>query len=154
MRIRIITGGGRQTGWIREGCQMYAKRLPRELAPEILQIKQARRQHGQRLSTRKRASALLSRVQTNDLLVALDENGRQFTSSALAEQLRSWLASGRRLVIMVGGADGLDSACINRADLLWSLSSLTFPHQLATLLVVEQIYRAWTLLSGHPYHRG
>ncbi|HSO83899.1 23S rRNA (pseudouridine(1915)-N(3))-methyltransferase RlmH, partial [Thiocapsa sp.] len=77
-----------------------------------------------------------------------------WSTKALAEQLRTWLAGGRELALLIGGPDGLAEPCLARADQRWSLSRLTFPHPLVRVIVAEQLYRAWTLVQGHPYHRG
>lgn len=83
----------------------------------------------------------------------MDQRGRAWSTERLADELRGWLAGGRDQALLVGGADGLAEDCLARADQHWSLSTLTFPHPLVRILVAEQIYRAWTLVQGHPYHR-
>jgi 23S rRNA (pseudouridine1915-N3)-methyltransferase len=85
--------------------------------------------------------------------VALDERGKSWSSTDLAQQLEGWLGNHARVSFMIGGADGLAEACTERADRIWSQSSLTLPHALVRVVLAEQIYRAWTLLQGHPYHR-
>ena len=85
--------------------------------------------------------------------VALDERGTAWTTVQLARELGTWLAEGRDLALLVGGPEGLDGACLTRADRHWSLSPLTFPHPLVRVILAEQLYRAWSLLGGHPYHR-
>ena len=86
--------------------------------------------------------------------MALDARGRQYDSPGLARRFEAWREAGRDLVLLIGGAEGLDDAVRERADEVLSLSSLTLPHALARVVLVEQLYRAWTLMSGHPYHRG
>ena len=90
----------------------------------------------------------------NDYVIALDQPGTQHSSEGLAELLQTWLSQGRDLAMLIGGADGLSDACRRRADLHWSLSHLTLPHGLVRVLVAEQVYRAWSILRSHPYHRG
>ena len=85
--------------------------------------------------------------------LVLDERGQQWSSRELAAQMRSWLDGHPHVVILIGGPDGLAPACRKRADRTWSLSRLTFPHGLVRVLLAEQLYRAWTILQGHPYHR-
>jgi 23S rRNA (pseudouridine1915-N3)-methyltransferase len=97
---------------------------------------------------------LLAAVAKNDYVIALDQPGSQHSSEDLAELLAIWLSQGRDLAMLIGGADGLSDACRRRADRSWSLSDLTLPHGLVRVLVAEQIYRAWSILRGHPYHRG
>jgi 23S rRNA (pseudouridine1915-N3)-methyltransferase len=86
-------------------------------------------------------------------VVTLDERGAAWSSAALAQQLAAWRQDGRDVVLLVGGADGLSPRCVARAEQSWSLSAATLPHALVRVIVAEQIYRAWTLLTGHPYHR-
>jgi 23S rRNA (pseudouridine1915-N3)-methyltransferase len=86
-------------------------------------------------------------------MVVLDERGKSLSSRELAAKLGEWQADGRDLSFGIGGPDGLPAACLERAELRWSLSRHTLPHGLARVLVVEQLYRAWTMIQGHPYHR-
>ena len=85
---------------------------------------------------------------------ALDVTGREYSSEELAAELKQWLQDGRDVALLVGGPDGLAAACLARAERRWSLSRLTLPHMLVRILVAEQLYRSWSLLHGHPYHRG
>ena len=96
---------------------------------------------------------ILARVKANEQVILLDERGTQLTSQALASRLSDWQADGRDLCFVIGGPDGVSPACQRRADITWSLSQLTLPHGLARVLFAEQMYRAWSLQSGHPYHR-
>ncbi|MGA1730476.1 MAG: 23S rRNA (pseudouridine(1915)-N(3))-methyltransferase RlmH, partial [Steroidobacteraceae bacterium] len=97
---------------------------------------------------------MLERIEGGDHVVALEVGGRALSSEGLADWLGLRLREGRRVVMLVGGADGLDPACLERADFRWSLSPLTFPHGLVRVILAEQVYRAWSQLRGHPYHRG
>jgi len=99
------------------------------------------------------AGALLDKLSEREQVVLLDENGSSLTSQALAGRLAAWQADGRDLCFIIGGPDGVSLRCRNRADFVWSLSELTLPHGLARVLLAEQLYRAWSLASGHPYHR-
>jgi len=96
---------------------------------------------------------ILSRIKANEQVVLLDERGKQMTSKTLASSLSDWQADGRDLCFVIGGPDGVADACRQRADTVWSLSDLTLPHGLARVLFSEQMYRAWSLQNGHPYHR-
>ena len=102
----------------------------------------------------KESGRVLAAVAKNDYVVALDQPGAQYSSEDLSGLLATWLAQGRDLAMLIGGADGLSDACKSRADLRWSLSDLTLPHGLVRVMVAEQVYRAWSILHGHPYHRG
>jgi 23S rRNA (pseudouridine1915-N3)-methyltransferase len=156
MRVKVIAVGTRLPGWQRQGFQEYARRLPRECAMELTEIPAARR--GKSTPTRqaigKESDRMLATVARNDYVVALDQPGTQCSTEQLAGLLKMWLAQGRDLAMLIGGADGLSDACRTRAELRWSLSGLTLPHGLVRVLVAEQVYRAWSILGGHPYHRG
>ena len=96
---------------------------------------------------------MLARTGGSDRVVALDVRGRTISTEELASKLDKWRGQGGDVCFLIGGADGLDGACLDRADECLSLSALTFPHQLVRVLLAEQLYRAWTVLHGHPYHR-
>ncbi len=97
---------------------------------------------------------LLGRVGTRDVLIALDERGGLWSTADLAERLSDWRMQGNDVAFLIGGADGLADVCRDRADAVLSLSAMTLPHALVRVVLAEQLYRAWSLLSGHPYHRG
>lgn len=96
---------------------------------------------------------MLAAMPMGACLITLDARGRCFNTQELAQQLDRWLHDGRDLALMIGGPDGLAADCVKRAELAWSLSMLTLPHGLVRVVVAEQLYRAWTILKGHPYHR-
>jgi 23S rRNA (pseudouridine1915-N3)-methyltransferase len=156
MRIKVVAVGTRLPGWQQQGFQEYAKRLPRECAMTCTEIPAATR--GKSRPTKqmieKESDRMLAAIARNDYVIALDQPGTQYTTEDLAGLLDTWLGQGRDLALLIGGADGLSDACRTRADLRWSLSDLTLPHGLARVLAAEQIYRAWSILRGHPYHRG
>jgi 23S rRNA (pseudouridine1915-N3)-methyltransferase len=99
------------------------------------------------------AEQLLARIKSNEHVVLLDEKGAQYSSASLATRLSEWQTDGRDLCFIIGGPDGVADTCRQRADTVWSLSNLTLPHGLARVLFLEQLYRAWSLQNGHPYHR-
>ena len=96
---------------------------------------------------------ILSRIKPNEQVVLMDERGKQMTSQSLAGKLSDWQSDGRDLCFVIGGPDGVSDKCRQRADASWSLSKLTLPHGLARVLFAEQLFRAWSLQTGHPYHR-
>lgn len=96
---------------------------------------------------------ILSRIKPTEQVVLLDERGKQMTSQNLASKLSDWQTDGRDLCLVIGGPDGVTEDCRQRADVCWSLSKLTLPHGLARVLLAEQLFRAWSLQTGHPYHR-
>jgi len=154
VKLRIVAVGQRPQDWVAAGFAEYVRRLPRELTVQLsevpvasrkeLPVARARRDEGERI---------LEQLGSRDWVVALDVEGRTVTTSDLATRLAGWQMQGRDVAFVIGGPDGLDSACLARADERLSLSALTFPHGLVRVMLAEQLYRAWTLQSGHPYHR-
>ncbi len=142
--------------WVQSGYREYAARLPRECALNLIEIPAGKRSAHADLTRIVRAEGerLLAAVPSGSRLIALDERGREWNTVELAGQLTDWLREGRDLSLLVGGPDGLDAACRDCAEQLWSLSRLTLPHPLVRIIVAEQLYRAWSLLHHHPYHRG
>ena len=152
MKIRILSVGTRLPGWVNEGFANYVMRLPRENAIVLEQIPVSRGPDVAR-RTDEEGERLLGRVVRGEHVVALDEAGTAWTSRELASELDRWRHMGVDVALLVGGPDGLSASCKARADKCWSLSRHTLPHGLVRVMVAEQIYRAWTLLHGHPYHR-
>ncbi len=156
MRVKIVAVGTRLPAWQRQGFEQYARRLPKECAMELIEIPAATRAKSipTRQAIEKESKRMLAVLSKNDYVIALDQTGTQYGSEALAAQMEVWLSMGRDLAMLIGGADGLSHDCRTRAELRWSLSDLTLPHGLVRVLVAEQVYRAWSILRGHPYHRG
>ncbi len=156
MRIHLISVGGRMPGWVQEGYQEYARRMPSECALHLTEVPLGRRGKGVDLgrSVREEGCRMLAFLPKDAEVVALDVKGTAWDSEALGRRLQQWLAAGRDLALFVGGPDGLAPGCLERADVRWSLSPLTLPHPLVRILVAEQLYRAWSMLKNHPYHRG
>jgi 23S rRNA (pseudouridine1915-N3)-methyltransferase len=155
MHIRLIAVGDRQPTWVDDAFDNYARRLPRQWKFRLNTIAAA-----QRAKNRDAAGAVeaegqkvLDVINADEQLVVLDEHGVEVTSTGLAEKLSSWQTSGRDLTFVIGGPDGVSNAVTSRADFRWALSKLTLPHGLARVLFVEQLYRAWTVSTAHPYHR-
>jgi 23S rRNA (pseudouridine1915-N3)-methyltransferase len=154
VKVRLIAVGQRPPAWVADGFADYARRLPRDMPLTLLEVQAAGRGHlpADRVR-RQEAERLLGRLGPKDHVVALDVKGVAWSTEILAKKLDNLRMDGHDLAFLVGGADGLDELCLQRADDVLSLSALTFPHALVRVLVAEQIYRAWTLLAGHPYHR-
>lgn len=154
MRLRLVTVGTRMPGWVDEGFNDYAGRMPRECRLELREVALGRRSRGTDPS---RAIATegqrLLAASENCMRVCLDVAGAAVDTVGVSRRLAGWLQDGRDVALLVGGPDGLAPACLEAARWRWSLSPLTLPHGLVRVLVAEQIYRAWTVLSGHPYHR-
>lgn len=154
MHFRLVAVGDRQPAWVNDAVKNYATRLPPVWRFRVDAIPTARRARSDR-SPRARddESAVILDKTAADFLVLLDERGRSLTSLELTRRLDDWQQDGRDLSFVIGGPDGVSDAVRQRADFSWSLSALTLPHGLARILCVEQLYRAWSLNAGHPYHR-
>ncbi len=155
MRIRLIAVGTKMPDWVATGFNEYAKRLPNELKLEIVEIPLGQRGKGADIkkAIAKEARQIMAAIAPSDRVVALEVTGNSWSTEQLAENLSDWQMSGDNLALLVGGPDGLARECLERAQQKWSLSRLTFPHPLVRVVVAEQLYRAWTLLNNHPYHR-
>ena len=150
MPIRIIAIGKKHEAWIAEGIQRYQKRLKRPFQVEwvllphsALSSTQARQEESQRI---------VSRLKEVDYVVLLDERGKIVDSPSLSNLLLVPLETSRDIAIVIGGAYGVDSSIHKRANFIWSLSKLVFPHQLVRLMLTEQLYRAQEIANGNPYH--
>ncbi len=155
MHIRLLAVGDRQPSWVDEAFGAYSARLPREWKFRLDVIPTVRRRKNDKTQQAMEAEGelILAKLQTAEQVVLLDERGRQLDSKGVAAKLSDWQSDGRDLCFVIGGPDGLSEACKQRADFSWSLSKLTLPHGLARVLFAEQLYRAWSLQTGHPYHR-
>ena len=155
MRIHLIAVGTRMPAWVTAAYQEYSKRLPRECCLQLREIPLSKRRKS--LSSVQAADEegqqMLASIPKDCTVIAMDVLGKAWSTEQLAGRLHDWLGSGRDVVLLVGGPDGLSPACLTRADLKWSLSALTYPHSLVRVVLAEQLYRAWTINSGHPYHR-
>lgn len=144
MKLRLLTVG-RAPQWMEDGFAHYADRLP---ADNALELSVVPRRRGKTDEQR-----LLEAVRSQETLVLLDQRGRPVSSAELAELLAEWRMGGRDIALLIGGLHGFGDAARQRARYVLSLSAMTFPHQLVRVMIAEQIYRAWAILHGHPYHR-
>ena len=155
MRSHLVAVGKRMPAWVSAGYNEYNKRLPRELRlnlVEIAPVVRAKSTTTQKIVTEE-ARRMRAALPHNALVIVLDEHGMHFDSKTLARKIEIWTQQGQNLAFIIGGADGLDAGLKQTADMLWSLSPMTLPHALVRIIVVEQVYRAWTILQNHPYHR-
>lgn len=155
MHIRLIAVGDRQPSWVDTAFENYATRLPRQWQFRLDAIGTCSRGKGGAGAAAKalESDKVLAKIKPAEYVVALDERGREYSSRELAAKLDEWHTVGQDLVFVIGGPDGLSADVSARANLGWSLSKLTLPHGLARVLFAEQLYRAWSLSTGHPYHR-
>lgn len=155
MKIKLISVGTRMPDWVERGVEEYRRRFPADFQFDVLEVplvKRGKNPDMVRIMGRE-AQDLLQRVPADDYLVAMDVQGKSLSTEDLAASVDRIRQEGRNLSLLVGGPDGLDRECLQRADALWSLSALTLPHPLVRVLVAEQFYRVWSLLHQHPYHR-
>jgi 23S rRNA (pseudouridine1915-N3)-methyltransferase len=140
LKLVVLAAGKLRDPWVREGCAEYERRIARHLPLEIVETKDA--------------AGLAARVPERYRLVALDERGKEPTSEELAKKLAAWMGSGvPGVAFLIGDADGLPKDLLARADEKIALSRLTLPHRLARVLLLEQLYRALSIVRGEPYHR-
>ena len=155
MQIHLIAVGARMPAWVTEGYREYAARMPRECRLVLREIPAGRRTKGADIAriVRDEGEQLLAAVPKGARVVALDREGRELDTPLLAAELKTQMARGGDLALLVGGPEGLSAPCLARADARWSLSRLTLAHPVARVVVAEQIYRAWSILNNLPYHR-
>jgi 23S rRNA (pseudouridine1915-N3)-methyltransferase len=155
MNIHLISVGTKMPSWVEQGYEEYAKRLPRECELVLKEIPAGKRSKNSDLEriVHSEGERMLAALPNNTHIVTLDVIGKPWTTPQLAEALRRWLGSGQSVSLLVGGPEGLATSVKQAAKESWSLSALTFPHPLVRIVVAEQLYRAWTILNNHPYHR-
>ncbi|UZJ42905.1 23S rRNA (pseudouridine(1915)-N(3))-methyltransferase RlmH [Marinimicrobium sp. C6131] len=155
MRIRLIAVGTKMPDWVEEGYGEYAKRLPRDCTVELVELPLGPR--GKSSSTavamEREGQAMMAAIGKGDRVIALDVKGKAWSTEQLARNLDEWRMSGANYSLLIGGPDGLAPECLALAEAKWSLSALTLPHPLVRILVIEQLYRAYSILHNHPYHK-
>lgn len=152
MKLRLCAIGKRLPSWLEEGIADYVKRLPKQASLEVLALKASKKPTADEARAEE-AERLLAKAAGSDVVVALDERGHQWSTRDVAKRMSDWRDNGQTVALLIGGADGLAQECRDRAAHLWGLSNLTLPHGVARLLAAEQLYRGWSLLNNHPYHR-
>ncbi len=155
MRVRIIAVGTKMPSWVLEASEDYLKRFPREWSVEFVEIPLGHRKKPQDIAQAitKEGEQMLAAIDSRERVIALDVKGKSWSTPQLAQQMEAWQMDGRNIALLVGGPDGLSESCLQRADMKWSLSALTLPHPLVRVLLAEQLYRGWTILKNHPYHK-
>jgi 23S rRNA (pseudouridine1915-N3)-methyltransferase len=155
VQCQILAIGQKLPEWAAKACEEYFVRLQRFMKCSLLDIPTATRQKNvdANLYKTEEGSKLLQKIGPTDKVIALDVKGKAFSTPELAQNIANWQQEGEKLVFLIGGPDGLSQTCLARANIKWSLSALTFPHTLARVILLEQLYRATSLLANHPYHR-
>jgi len=155
MKFLVFAVGNKMPQWVEDGFEEYARRMPHEAAIELLELKPEKRGGGKKVEQLLAAEGvrILAALPPRCRIVAMDERGRQWTTARLADSIAGWMRNGGDTAFILGGSDGLDASIKNSADEVLALSALTLPHGLARVLLAEQLYRAVSLIKGHPYHR-
>ena len=155
MRIRLIAVGTKMPAWVSEGFEEYQKRLNQDVTLELVEIPAGKRGKNADIEriTEKEGELMLAALHPGDHVITLDVQGKKLSTEKLATQLEKLLQQGNHVALLIGGPEGLAPQCRSKARESWSLSDLTLPHPLVRVLIAEQLYRAWSILKGHPYHR-
>lgn len=154
MKLRVVALGHRMPDWVAAGFDDYARRLPRDFALELVELKPEARTRGRSIEQMLLSEAArIAAACTGYRSVALDERGAAWTTRDFATHLRGWRESGNDVAFVIGSADGLHADIKAHAAAVVALSAMTLPHGLVRVLLAEQIYRAYSLAAGHPYHR-
>ena len=153
MQVRILTIGNKSPAWVQAGYEDYSRRLKGGIRVTLQEIPAPKHHADQTKIKNLEAEKLLARIADADWVVALDQRGRQASRAELAAHIQQWKMQGRNVVLVIGGADGLDQTVLDRANERLSLSKLTLPHYLVRVVVAEALYRAESINDGHPYHR-
>lgn len=155
MQIHLIAIGDKMPRWVQDGYAEYARRLPAECALRLVEVSAGRRGKNADIARilRDETERLLAAVPKGADVLALEVGGHSWTTAQLADELATWMGDGRDVALLVGGPEGLGDAARDAARRHWSLSALTLPHPLVRVIVAEQLYRAWSILRNHPYHR-
>ena len=155
MQVHLIAVGNRMPSWVELGYQDYAKRLPSECGLILHEIPAGKRGKNADIVrlTRQEGEKMAALIPKGARVIALEVGGRAWSTEQLSARLDNWMGEGRDVALLVGGPEGLEPGLSASADERWSLSPLTLPHPLVRIVLAEQIYRAWSILKGHPYHR-
>ena len=155
MRVTILSVGHKMPAWIQDGFHEYTRRMPPEIRVELTELKPEERGAGKSADKARdlEGERIVAAVPAGATLLALDERGKAVSTQGLSVMLADWMRDAVQPVFVIGGADGLSAAVKERADKLISLSALTLPHGLVRVVLAEQLYRAWSILARHPYHR-
>jgi len=155
MKIKLISVGGNMPNWVSQGYANYAKRLPKHCQLELHHVPINKRHKNADIPRLIAAETkqMFSFIKEHDFVIALDVQGKCWSTQLLANKLAAWQSAGQTICLLIGGPEGLAAESLAKAQETWSLSKLTLPHPLVRVILAEQIYRAWSILEKHPYHR-
>jgi 23S rRNA (pseudouridine1915-N3)-methyltransferase len=153
--IRLLAIGNKMPEWVNQGFQEYAKRFTLSCHLELVEISAEKRTKNNDIKRiiELESNKLSAAIKPGHTVIALDVKGKSLSTKQLAEQFQQWQRNGQNIDMLIGGPDGLSKECLQKADWTWSLSPLTLPHPLVRIVVAEQLYRAFSILQNHPYHR-
>ena len=155
MRIHLLAVGTKMPAWVTQGYDEYARRLPADCALQLTEIPAGKRSKNADIPRilQQEGERMLAALPKSVRVLAMDVKGSPWSTEQLAQGLNEWRHDGRDVALLVGGPEGLANECLARAEQRWSLSPLTLPHPLVRVVIAEQLYRAWSMLGNHPYHR-
>ena len=155
MKVHLLAVGQRMPAWVEQGYNEYAARLSGNVQLQLKEIAAAKRTRNSVIDQLKQQEGqrLTATIPDGSRVIALDEHGKNISTKQFADKLQDWLQLSQDVSLLVGGPDGLSADCLSRADECWSLSPMTFPHPLVRIIIAEQVYRAWSIINNHPYHR-
>ncbi len=155
MLTSILCIESSRTDWAKQAFESYESRFNKSININWKGCKPIRRNKNYNVQKiiQSESKLLLSNTKENDIVVSLDRKGRKLDTLDLKNSLEDWISSSNNISFIIGGPDGLSEECINQSRFSWSLSELTFPHSLVPVIIIEQLYRAWSITQNHPYHR-
>jgi len=155
MKINVLSVGKKMPVWVEQGVLEYTKRLPADFSVVLQEVPLAKRSKSSTASQclKKESAALIAKIKPGDYVIAMEVAGKAMDTGSLAQRISELRTSGQNISLLIGGPDGLGAECRALARESWSLSALTLPHPLVRVVLAEQLYRVWTVLNGHPYHR-
>lgn len=155
MQIHLIAVGQKMPGWVSQGYEEYARRMPPDCRLKLIELPAGQRRKNADIDRilQQEAERMADAIPKGAFVIALDVDGKAWDTAQLSTQMGQWMQSGCDIVLLVGGPEGLHAKALALAQQRWSLSPLTFPHPLVRVIVAEQLYRALSLLRNHPYHR-
>ena len=154
MKVHLIAVSHKQPQWVETAYQEYAKRLNQEFTLHLKELSPfSAKNASAELIKNKEAEFIRNAIPKNNFVIALDEHGKNYTSQELAKKMETVLQIGSDVSILIGGANGLDKSLLHETHERWSLSKMTLPHGLVRIVIAEQLYRAWSIIKCHPYHK-
>lgn len=155
MNIEIVAVGTKEPDWVTSGVKEYQKRLPRDWQINIRELNVSKRHKGEPAEKHisDEGKRMMSMLNTDGRIIAMDSRGSNWSTLELSKKFEAWQYDYKQVQFLVGGPDGLSEECLSTAHESWALSRLTFPHFIVRILLAEQIYRAWSVLNNHPYHK-